>query len=229
MWNSTEQTQLKAGTLNTSDYIHVTGWTPYNPRQPFKFFSRIGLRGFRLIKKLTPIKNVLHGSDAPTFGLDDPSLNLAFGNPSTAKIYEVPQGKNFVLLRFQSEVDGAPFLGRWSVLLDIVDAEDISDELDAYAEKFAFLRYKYDLTTLDVTRALNILPAFTESSVFWSLLSETDPLPAVGEERPVIDSAFIERLKPGQQVLAGKIFKGQQDIIQVKDVLPGASRTQCPL
>jgi len=38
---------------------------------------------------------------APAFGLDDPSLFLAFGNPSTAKLYQVPDGKNFVLLRFQ--------------------------------------------------------------------------------------------------------------------------------
>jgi len=39
--------------------------------------------------------------NAPAFGLDDPSLFLAFGNPSTAKLYQVPDGKNFVLLRFQ--------------------------------------------------------------------------------------------------------------------------------
>ena len=76
-----------------------------------------------------------------------------------------------------------------------------------------------------MTRALNILPSFTENSVFWSLLSLTSPLPAVGQQKPVFDSAYIERLEPGQQILAGLIFNGQQDIIQVKGSLPSASRT----
>jgi hypothetical protein len=81
---------------------------------------------------------------------------------------------------------------------------------------------------LDVTKALNIITPFTENSIFWSLLSLTTPLPAVGSYEPVIDTAFIERLQPGQQVLAGFIANGQQDIIQIKDRLPGSRKTPCP-
>jgi len=38
-WNSTELIQLQSGALNTSDYIHVSGWTPYRHAKPFKFFT----------------------------------------------------------------------------------------------------------------------------------------------------------------------------------------------
>ena len=65
------------------------------------FFTRIGYCGIKAFQTLTRINEALLGSDAPAFGLDDPSLFLAFGNPSIAKLYQASDGKNFVLLRFQ--------------------------------------------------------------------------------------------------------------------------------
>jgi len=89
-WTDEEAAQLKAGTLNTSDFINVKGWTPFNPKKPIEFFTKIGKYGLKAYKTLTPIKEVLSGSDAPQYGLDDASLALAFGSPSTAGVYEVP-------------------------------------------------------------------------------------------------------------------------------------------
>jgi hypothetical protein len=113
---------------------------------------------------------VLHGSDAPEFGLDDPSLYLAFGNPSTAKVYEVPIGKVAILMRFQSKVSGTPYIGRWSVLLDIVNENQVAHAFNEFGIQFDRLSKKHHLTPLEVTRALNIIPPFKENSIFWSLL-----------------------------------------------------------
>lgn len=41
-WTEAEAAQLKSGALNTSDYIDVQGWTPYNPAHPFDFFTQMG-------------------------------------------------------------------------------------------------------------------------------------------------------------------------------------------
>lgn len=227
-WTAEEAAQLKSGALNTSDFIDVKGWTPYNPKKPFEFFTKIGREGLRHYKTWTPIKKVLKGSDAPEYYLSDADLALAFGTPSTAAVYEVPKGENIILLRFQTKVSGSPYIGRWAVLLDSVKASNIEAELNKYTKRFDALRKVYKLTALEVTRALNIIPAFTESSVFWAIVGETS-LPAVGKAIPIVDSAYIERIEAGQQFLAGYIADGQQNIIQVKDSLPGNQRNQCPL
>lgn len=113
------------------------------------------------------------------------------------------------------------------MLLDSVKADHIEAQLDKYSKRFDALSKVFRLTALDVTRALNIIPPFTENSVFWAIVNEAT-LPAVGTAVPIINSAFIERLEAGQQFLAGYIADGQQNIIQVKDKLPGSQRTECP-
>ena len=80
-WTAEEGAQIKSGALNSSDFIHVEGWKPYS--EPYTFFERIGEQvSERFSYQYTPLKDVLHGSDAPEFYLDDASLELAFGNPS---------------------------------------------------------------------------------------------------------------------------------------------------
>ena len=172
---------------------------------------------------MTAVKDVKHRSDAPEFGLSDADLFLAFGNPSKAKEYFVPSGKAMILLRFQATVSGSPYIGRWSVFVDLVDDEDI--EIEAYRQQRRINRLikKSHLNPLDVTRALNIIPAFVENSVFWTLSSS----PAAGATAPVTYSAFLLVLRGGQEFLGGPIFDGQQDIVQVKDLLSSANRTQC--
>lgn len=80
-----------------------------------------------------------------------------------------------------------------------------------------------NLNPLDVTRALNIIPSFVENSIFWTYSSP----PATGTKAPVTYSAFLMVLRSGQEFLGGPIFDGQQGIIQVKDLLSSANRTQC--
>ena len=80
-WTAEEAAQIKSGALNSSDFIHVQGWRSYS--EPINFFERVGERPTRQFeRKYTALKDVLHGSDAPEFGLDDASLELAFGSPS---------------------------------------------------------------------------------------------------------------------------------------------------
>lgn len=140
------------------------------------------------------MKDVKHGSDAPEFGLSDADLFLAFGNPSKAKEYFVPSGKALILLRFQATVGGSPYIGRWSVFVDLVDEEDV--EIEAYRQQRRINRLMKNnqLNPLDVTRALNILPAFVENSIFWTFSSS----PATGTKAPVPYSAFLLVLRSGQ-------------------------------
>lgn len=118
-WTADQVPLLRNGSLNTSDFIHVKGWTPY--RLPYFFFALIGKNSGDFKRLLTAVKNVKHGSDAPEFGLSDADLFLAFGNPSKAKEYIVPSGKAMILLRFQATVSGSPYIGRWSVFVDLID------------------------------------------------------------------------------------------------------------
>jgi hypothetical protein len=52
-------------------------------------------------------------------------LQFAYGNPSQAKVYKVPSGKALITVRFQAAVPSNPFIGRWSVIVDLVDSDDI--------------------------------------------------------------------------------------------------------
>lgn len=71
-WTPEQAAELESGALNTSDFIHVTGFRPY--KRPVPFFAAVGKRGPRLTRKLIYIKNVLQGSDAPQFGLSTSDL-----------------------------------------------------------------------------------------------------------------------------------------------------------
>jgi hypothetical protein len=46
-WTDSQIPDLKSGKLNTSDFIHVNGWTPYDPQSPFIFFTKMGKKGFK--------------------------------------------------------------------------------------------------------------------------------------------------------------------------------------
>ena len=79
-WTADEGAQIKSGALNASDFIHVEGWTPYE--FPFRFFEKVGLIPARqFFHNHIALMDVKHGSDAPEFGLDDASLEFAFGSP----------------------------------------------------------------------------------------------------------------------------------------------------
>lgn len=61
------------------------------------------------------------GSDAPQFNISYSTLEFAYGKPPKAALYNVPQGKAIIAIRFQITVSGKPYLGRWSALVDLVD------------------------------------------------------------------------------------------------------------
>ncbi len=71
-WTAEQTPLLKNGSLNTSDFIHVSGWAPYS--SPVKFFSDVAKKGQKIVRKLTFVKDVLHGADAPQFYLSDADL-----------------------------------------------------------------------------------------------------------------------------------------------------------
>lgn len=56
-WTAEQAAQLKSGALNTSDFIDVKGWRPYDG--PNRFFSRIAKDGEKIQNKLTFVKNVI--------------------------------------------------------------------------------------------------------------------------------------------------------------------------
>jgi hypothetical protein len=62
-WTAEQSAQLKSGALNTSDFIHVSGWHPY--KHPNHFFATVGRKGRAITHDLAFVKNVLEGSDAP--------------------------------------------------------------------------------------------------------------------------------------------------------------------
>jgi hypothetical protein len=163
-WTADQAAHLKSGALNTSNFIHVSGWIPYS--RPNTFFAEAGKKGVKIINhKLTPLKNVTKGSDAPEFYLSDADLQLAFGNPSEAKLYKVPSGKALVAVRFQAAVIGTPYVGRWSVLIDLLDdGHNLQNDLNALAQKTLRQIQRFDLTPRDVTSSLNIISPFVENS-----------------------------------------------------------------
>jgi len=62
-------------------------------------------------------------------------LQFAYGNPSKAVLYKVPSGKALITVRFQAAVTSNPYLGRWSVIIDLVESEDIKTELSKTARQ----------------------------------------------------------------------------------------------
>ncbi len=219
-WTAEEGAQIKSGALNSSDFINVEGWTPY--RKPIKFFEKVGEKATRQFeRRYTPLKDVLHGSDAPEFGLDDASLELAFGNPSEAKLYQVPSGKAIIALRFQASESGSPYLGRWSVLVDLVDDDLIERSFKQNSRRIRRLIDNRDVTAKEVTTALNIIPPFIENSIFWTFSTS----PAAGTSAPIQYDAFLVVLRGGEKFLAGPINDGQPGITQIKDLVK--DRSEC--
>lgn len=219
-WTAEEGAQIKSGALNSSDFIHVEGWTAYN--EPIKFFQKVGEKATRQFEhKFTAVKDVLHGSDAPEFYLDDASLEFAFGSPSLAKLYQVPSGKAIIALRFQASVSGSPYLGKWSVLIDIVDEEDIERSFRFNSNRITRLIDHNDVTAADVTSALNIIPPFIENSLFWTYSTS----PAEGTTAPIQYDAFLVVIRAGQSFLAGPINDGQPGVTQIKDLV--RDRSEC--
>lgn len=158
-WTAEQAGQLKSGALNTSDFIHVNGWEAYST--PSKFFTQAGSKGKHIERKLKPIKNVTDISDAPQFGFaTNADLELAFGTPSQAKLYKVPSGKAVLAVRFQAAVTGSPFIGKWSVLVDLVEDDEIERAMRIHSAKLRRLVVNTHLTPQNVTSSLNIIPPF---------------------------------------------------------------------
>jgi hypothetical protein len=219
-WTAEEGAQIKSGALNSSDFINVDGWFPY--RQPIKFFEKVGEKATqRFSYTYTPLQDVLHGSDAPEFGLDDASLEFAFGNPSEAKLYQVPSGKAIIALRFQASVSGSPYLGRWSVLIDLIDDDLIEGKLRVHSSRIRYFIESDDLGAREVTAALNIIPPFIENSIFWTFSTS----PATGTSAPIQYDAFLVVLRGGEKFLAGPINDGQPGVTQIKDLVK--DRSEC--
>ncbi len=127
-----------------------------------------------------------------------------------------------VALRNQAAVSGAPFIGKWSVLIDLVeDGIFLQNTLTKIARELTRKIQRYHLTPKEVTGALNIIPPFIENSIFWTLSAA----PAEGTVAPVDYQAFLMVIRGGQEFLAGPINDGQPGVIQVKDVVP--TRTLC--
>lgn len=102
--------------------MDINGWTPYE--KPSIFLEAVGKQGPSILsnQQVKFIRQVLQKDDAPGYGFKtQQSLQLAFGRPSRAAIYEVPDGRALIALRFQPSVNANLTVGPWSVLIDIVD------------------------------------------------------------------------------------------------------------
>ena len=126
-----------------------------------------------------------------------------------------------LVLRFQATVTGSPYLGKWSVLVDLIDADEIEHSFHSNSRKINRLINKEDLTAKDVAAALNIIPSFIEDSLFWAF----DSSPATGTTAPIQYDGFLEVIRGGEQFLAGPINDGQPGILQIKDVVK--DRSEC--
>jgi hypothetical protein len=71
------------------------------------------------------------------------------------------------------------------------------------------------LTSQDVASALNIIPPFVESSLFWTFKTS----PAKGTNAPVSYQAFVVTMREGESVLAGPIHNGQPGLMLAKDLV----------
>lgn len=219
-WDAAQAEQLKSGALNTSDFIHVQGWEAYS--KPNRFFSEAGRKGHSVLRILKPIKDVTQVSDAPQFGFaTNADLEFAFGSPSQAKLYKVPSGKAVLAVRFQAAVAGSPYLGKWSVLVDLIEDDEIARAMKIHSARLRKLVAATRLTPRNVTSSLNIIPPFIENSLFWTFSSS----PAQGTTAPVAYQGFLVVIRAGQEFLAGPIANGQPNIVQVKDVV--SPRTEC--
>lgn len=216
-WTPEQAAQLKSGALNTSDFIHVQGWLPYS--HPNKFFEEVSKGAKRDLRKLTKVKDVLQGSDAPQYGLSNSDLQFAFGFPSQAVLYRVPSGKALIAIRFQASVSSNPYIGKWSVLVDLVEEDELEYKFKVLTKKLQRNVAKTGLNPLDVASTLNIIPSFIENSIFWTFSTS----PAAGTVAPVAYQGFVVAIRGGEEVLAGPINDGQPGVIQVKDVVKDRS------
>lgn len=156
------------------------------------------------------------------YGLSTTDLQFAFGNPSQAKEYRVPSGKAIITVRFQARVNStSPFVGTWSVLTEAVNTADIKIKMQAKVNQVKSLVDSTRLTAREVTSVANIIPAFVESSLFWTFNGS----PPAGTVKEVEYEGFVNIIRSGELVLAGPIFKGQAGVIQVKDLV--GSRGNC--
>ena len=157
----------------------------------------------------------------PGLDMNNADLELAFGTPSQAKLYKVPSGKAVIAVRFQATVSGSPFIGKWSVLVDLIEDDEIARAMKIHSARLRRLVTSTHLTPQNVTSSLNIIPPFIENSIFWTFSSS----PAQGTVAPVTYTGFLVVIRAGQEFLAGPIANGQPRIVQVKDVV--SPRTEC--
>lgn len=127
-----------------------------------------------------------------------------------------------ITLRFQASVDSNPYVGRWSVIIDLVDSDEIELVLKATVSRIRRQAKSQNLTPQQVTSVLNIIPPFIENSIFWTLPSS----PAQGTTAPVEYQGFVEVIRTGESILAGPIEDGQPRVIQVKDLVKDRSLCQ---
>jgi predicted DNA-binding ArsR family transcriptional regulator len=59
-------------------------------------------------------------------------------------------------------------LGKWSVIIDFVDIEELEPRLKAAVRRVQREIRQDHTTPQDVTSSLNIIPAFIENSLFWT-------------------------------------------------------------
>jgi hypothetical protein len=125
-----------------------------------------------------------------------------------------------IVLRFQAAVSTNPYVGRWSVILELVDDDYLEYEMAATTKRIERQLKANHLTPADVTTVLNIIPSFIENSLFWTFSSS----PATGTNGPVVYEGFIEAIRAGESVLVGPIENGQPGVIQVKDAVKDRSK-----
>jgi hypothetical protein len=123
-WTKDEVSRIKSGALNIADYLTINGWTAYDKPNAFlqaaaKLGPSILLQKNNYVKFL---QHILTGDQARQYKLSTADLQFAFGNPSKASTYMVKPNSALIALRFQVfRKTTDPFVGVWSVLLNIVE------------------------------------------------------------------------------------------------------------
>ena len=118
-------------------------------------------------------------------------------------------------------MSGSPYLGRWSVLVDLIDDDRIERSFHMQSSRIKRLIFTENLNAKEVAAALNIVPPFIENSLFWSFSTS----PATGTSAPIQYDAFLVVLRAGEKFLAGSINDGQYHIAQIKDLVK--DRSEC--
>ena len=118
-------------------------------------------------------------------------------------------------------MSGSPYLGRWSVLIDLIDDDLIEGKLRVHSSRIRYFIESDDLGAREVTAALNIIPPFIENSIFWTFSTS----PATGTSAPIQYDAFLVVLRGGEKFLAGPINDGQPGVTQIKDLVK--DRSEC--